>query len=383
MIPPIVNIICTLGIVAAILWLVVEAYRRLYFLLSSIVCEDRRLGRILFDIRDGTKRVYEEKRRYPRAKDGIKARLVDRESGHLIEVVNISYGGVLLKTASLLQIGEMLDMNLYLPLFPRPIDVKAKVVRVNASKEKQGLLPAFEVGMEFLHIDFKDYDKLVETVDLLLRSQEGIMAMSRDKAMTEEEKLEYTYRMLRKLFFSHTIRTLVKIIDTKDRLSRDHSYNVMRYSVRIARAMGMSKYDILKIKIAALLHDLGKFTVDKAILNKPGRLNEEEWREVKKHPDVSALVLKETGAVTEEIIDIVRSHHQYYNGSGYPPSGRIGKEIPLGARILAVADWYDAMTSFRPYRERPMTKEDALAELRRSAGLQLDPTVVSAFVSVI
>jgi putative nucleotidyltransferase with HDIG domain len=184
---------------------------------------------------------------------------------------------------------------------------------------------------------------------------------------------------MRKKYFNYVIRTLIHIMDDRDKMGYAHSENVVKHAAKIAKALRLSREDILKIKIAALVHDLGKYEIDKAILQKAGKLTKREWAKVKKHPQTSAVIMREIG-ILREIAELVRHHHERYGGGGYPSPGRKGVEIPLGARIIAVADAYDAMISKRPYRKRRMTRKEAITELKRCAGKQFDPGVVAAFI---
>lgn len=139
--------------------------------------------------------------------------------------------------------------------------------------------------------------------------------------------------------------------------------------------MGLPTETLANLRIAGLLHDVGKIGIPDSILNKPGRLTKEEWELVRTHPSVGASILAKAPLLTE-VMPIVLGHHEHFDGSGYPH--RLAREdIPLGARILAVADAYDAMTSHRPYRPA-MSHEDALAELKANAVRQFDPEVVAA-----
>ena len=195
-------------------------------------------------------------------------------------------------------------------------------------------------------------------------------------------ELRKEHNLLVRKYFNHTIRTLVRVIDSKHRFTRGHSYKVVKFCAKITAILRLKKDEVLKIKIAALLHDIGKFRIDRSILNKQGKLTEKEWREVKKHPIVGARIIKETG-ILDEIVNIVKHHHERFGGGGYPDPYIKGENIPLGARIICVADAYDAMTSDRPYRKRPMTKQEAVNELKCCAGAQFDPRVVSALVRTI
>lgn len=180
--------------------------------------------------------------------------------------------------------------------------------------------------------------------------------------------------------YADTVRSLVAAIEAKDPYTRGHSVRVAAYTVDTARAVGMSERDIEQLEHAALLHDLGKVAVRGSVLSKPGGLSAEELAEVREHPEVGARILS-TVPYLAEIVPVVRYHHECFDGSGYC-AGLQGSQIPLGARVLAVADSYDAMTSQRPYRGA-MPQQDAIAELRARSGTQFDGGVVSAFLGVI
>lgn len=156
-----------------------------------------------------------------------------------------------------------------------------------------------------------------------------------------------------------------------------HSRRVSKISAALATELGFDSDEVNKIRISGLLHDIGKIGIDETILNKPGRLSEAEWGEIRKHPEAGWRIL----AAANEFLDLARhvlSHHERWDGSGYP-SGLAGEEIPIEARIIAVADAYDAMTSQRSY-SNPASSEQAIAELRRCSGRQFDPRVVAVFL---
>jgi HD-GYP domain-containing protein (c-di-GMP phosphodiesterase class II) len=141
----------------------------------------------------------------------------------------------------------------------------------------------------------------------------------------------------------------------------------------IALGMGLEHDDITRIRWAGLIHDIGKLTTPRYIINKPGTLTKKEYIKVKEHPEITRKIMEMTPSL-KEVIPIAVGHHEYYNGSGYP-LGLKGKESPLGARILTVCDSFDAMTSNRPYR-KPLTPEGACKEIESLAGKQFDPEVV-------
>ena len=176
------------------------------------------------------------------------------------------------------------------------------------------------------------------------------------------------------------IRALISALELKDTYTRGHSEAVTRYAVALAKKLKLSPQEIDSIEVAAILHDIGKIGINDNILSKPERLNEEEWREVKQHPEFSYKILKEV-KFPWDIKPIIYAHHERYNGKGYP-AGLKGRKIPLGARILAVADTFAAMTSERPYRKR-LSKERVIEELKTVAGNQLDPDLVEVFVDML
>ncbi len=173
---------------------------------------------------------------------------------------------------------------------------------------------------------------------------------------------------------------LVTAVDNKDRYTRRHSEDVMRYSLQIARALGLDAETRHTLEIAALLHDVGKIGVPDAILRKPGALTDDDYEAVKQHPLMGAAIV---GAVPgfEEVLDAVRHHHERWDGGGYP-GGLTGEKTPLTARLMAVADAYSAMTTDRPYRQG-MPAEKAQAILAAGAGTQWDPECVRAFLQTL
>jgi diguanylate cyclase (GGDEF)-like protein/putative nucleotidyltransferase with HDIG domain len=169
---------------------------------------------------------------------------------------------------------------------------------------------------------------------------------------------------------------LARAVDVRMGLAAEHSTVVAQYAAGLAEQLGWTGMDLENLRMAAMLHDIGKVPVPDRILQKPGPLNADEYEQVKKHPEIGAeMVTRVDGLIL--IAPWVRHSHENFDGSGYP-DGLAGEAIPLAARMLLVADAYDAMTSRRPYRD-PLTHDEALAELRRHAGRQFDPRCVDAF----
>jgi diguanylate cyclase (GGDEF)-like protein len=150
-------------------------------------------------------------------------------------------------------------------------------------------------------------------------------------------------------------------------------------AIELALGLGLPESEIERIRVASLLHDLGKLAIPEEILTKPGELNDPEWRIVSEHPKIGQVILEQAGAL-RDAATIVLHHHEWYDGRGYP-HGLAGEEIPVGARIVAIADAYEAMVAGRPYRTA-ITHEAALVELRRHAGMQFDPALVEAFAEL-
>ena len=176
------------------------------------------------------------------------------------------------------------------------------------------------------------------------------------------------------------IYALAATVDAKDHYTYGHSKKVSQYAVALAQAMNLNSEKVATIRAAGLLHDIGKIAVPDSILNKAGPLTEEEWEPMRAHPELGMEILK-------HVIDLVNClpailhHHEHFDGTGYPGALK-GEEIPVEARVLAIADVYDAITSIRPYRNQ-LTPQEALDELRRCAGSQFDPELIKLFCNAI
>jgi diguanylate cyclase (GGDEF)-like protein/putative nucleotidyltransferase with HDIG domain len=177
-----------------------------------------------------------------------------------------------------------------------------------------------------------------------------------------------------------TIYALAATVDAKDHYTYGHSKKVAKYATEIAEALGYSQERIATLRAAALLHDIGKIGVSDRVLMKSGPLNNEDWEPIRAHPKLGVAILKHVESLSG-CLAAIQYHHERYDGSGYP-AGLKGENIPLDARILAVADSYDAMTSLRPYRQGRFTHEQAVEELKRCSGTQFDPNIVEVFVSI-
>ncbi len=178
--------------------------------------------------------------------------------------------------------------------------------------------------------------------------------------------------------FTQTIGALAEAVDKRDPYTSKHSVRVKEISVDIGRVMRVSDSELEALEWGGLLHDVGKIGVPDRVLLKPERLTKEERTIMNSHPVLGAQIIAPVTKLAPEL-PIIRHHHEWYNGSGYPDR-LMGDEIPKLARVLHVADAFEAMTAQRPYRMTPLTTEQALGELRKFAGIQFDPVVVDAFV---
>jgi len=197
--------------------------------------------------------------------------------------------------------------------------------------------------------------------------QAGI-AIERAKLMEDLENLFYD-----------SVSTLVATIEANDQYTRGHSERVTQYAVGIAGVMNVEGDDVAVIRLAGLLHDIGKISIPSAILHKKDKLTDEEWQVIKEHPVVGANIIRNIRRMKEDVVFAVKHHHERWDGGGYP-DGLEGEDTPLVSRILTVADSFDAMTSRRPYRDFVRSTEEAFEELRDKAGRQFDGDVVEAFI---
>ena len=179
--------------------------------------------------------------------------------------------------------------------------------------------------------------------------------------------------------FLQGVQMLARALEAKDAYTRGHSIRVSQYAVGTARALGFQGASLDGIRLGGELHDIGKIGTREAVLHKPGLLTDDEFRQITEHPALGEKMLLPLAQESPDVLRIVRSHHERLDGRGFP-DGLRGEKIPIEARIVAVADAFDAMTTERPYRDsRP--PDAAVDELRRVAGSQLDPEAVEAFVA--
>lgn len=209
-------------------------------------------------------------------------------------------------------------------------------------------------------------------------TKNGIEDTTIDVLNTAED---YMYR--RKLFEGpsmrgKTIGAIIQALHEKNQREEEHSKRVSAYCERLAQALGFNEKDAHEMVTAGLLHDIGKIAIAEYLLNKPGKLSQDEMEEVRRHPEIGYRILSSVNDVAE-IAEFVLFHHEKWDGTGYP-KGLKGEDIPIQARIIAIADSFDAMTSERSYKSS-MTQDEAVLELVRNAGQQFDPEMTDVFIN--
>lgn len=230
-------------------------------------------------------------------------------------------------------------------------------------------------------LDIQGYCEKSDKFDqLLLLIESGIKSiaqMNEIKRMNEE--LSDTYEKLEKAYLD-SIETLRFTVEAKDPYTRGHSDRVSEYSVLIGQKLGLSEEDIKTLKVGGLFHDIGKIGIPDSILLKEAKLTDDEYSQIKNHPSIGAHILC-NAEVFKDIIPIVKHHHEKFDGTGYP-SRLKGEDIPYFARIAAVADTFDAMTSKRTYRNA-LSIDIVRAEIERCSGTQFDPEIAKVFLNIL
>ncbi|CAG0974140.1 3'3'-cGAMP-specific phosphodiesterase 3 [Anaerolineae bacterium] len=245
---------------------------------------------------------------------------------------------------------------------------------------KDELLGFIVINGKFSGEDFSVYDNqllsvMAQHISFSLHSHMLLMRL-----MHKYNENKGLYENLRRIYYD-TIHAFAASIDAKDSYTRGHSHRVSAYSAVLAREMGWPTEEVEGIRIAGLLHDIGKITVDKTIINKASPLTSYECRELNSHPVVGYEILSKIKFPWKGIPMMTRNHHEKVDGSGYPD--RLKKsDIPMGARIMALVDAFDAMTTDRPYRPR-LSFREAMDEVKANFNKQFDPEVVQPFLTVI
>ena len=230
-------------------------------------------------------------------------------------------------------------------------------------------------------LDIQGYCEKSDKFDqLLLLIESGIKSISQMNEIKRiNEELSDTYERLEKAYLE-SIEVLRYTVEAKDPYTRGHSDRVSAYSVLIGEKLGLSEEDIKTLRIGGLFHDIGKIGIPDSILLKEARLTDDEYSQIKNHPSIGAHILQ-NATIFKDIIPIVKHHHERYDGNGYP--GRLkGEEIPYFARIAAVADTFDAMTSKRSYRNA-LPLNVVKDEIEKCSGTQFDPEIAKVFLDIL
>lgn len=303
------------------------------------------------------------------------------------DIVMINFGIADLDTASFIKELKKIDPDCVIIAFVENEDpsVLNAISRlgiydfISKSLNLEKLFFLIKKGLELhaLAVAHRKLSQSLQEQNITLQKQNTLLA----KRIEESTKnLSRLYEDLRSTYM-RTIKVLAQAIDARDHYTHSHSENVAKYAVAIAEELRLPAKDIEMIREACELHDLGKIGVEDRILTKPSSLNPEEWEQMKRHP-LTAVQILEPLTFLGGVIDLVKQHHENYDGSGYP-EGRRGEDIIFGARIIHLADAYEAMRSARAYRKVPFSKEEAISEIKKNNGTQFDPKVVGAFLRVV
>ena len=230
-------------------------------------------------------------------------------------------------------------------------------------------------------LDIQGYCEKSDKFDqLLLLIESGIKSIEQMNEIKRINKeLSETYEKLERAYLD-SIQTLRYTVEAKDPYTRGHSDRVSAFAVVLGKYLGLSEADLRTLEVGGLFHDIGKIGIPDSILLKQAKLTDDEYSEIKNHPSIGAHILC-NAAIFQDIIPIVKHHHERYDGRGYPSQLK-GEEIPYLARITAVVDTFDAMTSKRTYRNA-IPLEDVKAEIERCSGTQFDPEIAKAFLDIL
>ena len=248
---------------------------------------------------------------------------------------------------------------------------------MSAHAELDTAVSALKIGAcDYITKPF-NFDVLLITIENAIRKK-ALERELKDYQENLEIKVKEQTDLINQMYV-RSIDALIKALEAKDFYTRGHSQRVTMYSVAIGKAMDIPHERIELLRQAAVLHDLGKIGIREAVLNKPGRLTEDEFKEITLHPEVAVRIL-EPIPFFQPLLPAILHHHERFDGKGYP-SRIAGKDIPLESRIMAIADTFDAMTSTRAYRQA-LTLEAANTEILRCSGTQFDPDIVPVFMAV-
>jgi putative two-component system response regulator len=250
------------------------------------------------------------------------------------------------------------------------------VVMATAVIEPNIIIECMKEGAQDYIVKPYELDKVLRSFEIVLHKRQLALTMKQFqeklKGKVEEQQTE-----IRRLFLG-SIESLVCALESKDKYTAGHSRRVCELTLMIAKYLGVPVADLEDIHYGALLHDVGKIAINPDIQNKPGKLTDEEYEHIMTHAQIGPSIVKPIA--NENIVNVIRYHHTRYDGHGKNQT-LFGTQLPLGVRIVTLADSFDAMTSERPYR-KGMTLEQALMEIKRCSGTQFDPTIVEVFLKI-
>lgn len=252
------------------------------------------------------------------------------------------------------------------------------VIMITATADAQTAIDLMKLGAYDYIVKPVDINKLIVRVRRALDKRRSVLENKSYQLFLEDKDREQTTKIHQS--FMNSTTSLALALEARDKYTIGHSQRVSKIALLIAQQLCIPREQAEKIELAGLLHDIGKIGINESVLMKQGNLTYEEYSHISAHSAIGERILRPV-IDDEEILGIVRHHHERYDGKGYP-DGLSGNQIPLGARILAVADSYDAMRSDRPYR-RALSIQSVLAELKRQASTQFDPVIVEAFVKTV
>ena len=251
---------------------------------------------------------------------------------------------------------------------------RVKIIILSGQGTHNYVHEVFEAGAVDFIVKPCGIDKMIELIEKHIGGESN-------QQKNKEDGEDRTARgEITKVLFFDTLTTFISVSEAKSKYLRGHAERVSKIAKGIGQSMGLTQTSLEILEYSAILHDLGKIGVPDAILDKKGKLTDEEWLVIKSHPLVGSNIISKMRLFRLEE-PAIRYHHERFDGKGYP-EGIDGANIPMEARIIALADSYDAMTSKRPYRNA-MSREDALKEINKNEGTQFDPSVVKHFLTVI
>ena len=256
--------------------------------------------------------------------------------------------------------------------------------KVETCMSNKGITLTCSIGVSCWRIDGVARNSIIQAADKAVyaakQAGRNRVVAANEIDIIESEQPETMINIDNNAAVDNIVYSLASTVDARDHYTYGHSKLVCKYAAELARAIGYEKDGIRRIRAASLLHDIGKLNMPDSILTKRGPLTNEEWETIKNHPQLALDIIKYVVGL-RDCIDAILYHHERYDGQGYP-KGLKGKDIPLDARIMTIADSYDAMKSERNYKTRGMTEEEALKELERCSGTQFDPELVEVFIKL-